>query len=104
MQADMANIFGISPRPISTEGEEFDIFFLSSPRVQPPSALYNRVCKSSQSGRVKQSSRNRALLSRSADFLYSIDGNPLAEQAYLDPEAAGHHDAEPLGRQAAATM
>lgn len=37
---------------------------------------------------MKQSSRNRALLSRSADFLYSIEGNPLAK-AYLDPEAAG---------------
>lgn len=50
-------------------------------------------------GGVKQSSRNRGLLSRSADFLYSIDGNPLAaatavaeEEAHLDPEAPGHRD------------
>lgn len=47
---------------------------------------------------MKQSSRNRVLLSRSADFLYSIDGNPLAavaaatEKVHLDPEVAGHRD------------
>lgn len=68
-------IFGISPRPASPK--EFNLFFLS---FAQPSAVYNRVCKSSHGGRVKQSYRNRCLLSRSADFLYSIDGNPLAKR------------------------
>lgn len=68
-------IFGISPRP--TSPKEFNLFFLS---FAQPSAVYNRVCKSSHGGRVKQSYRNRCLLSRSADFLYSIDGNPLAKR------------------------
>lgn len=73
-------IFGISPRPASPK--EFNLFFLS---FAQPSAVYNRVCKSSHGGRVKQSYRNRCLLSRSADFLYSIDGNPLGEAPTLTP-------------------
>lgn len=66
--------------------------FFSLSFAQPP-AVYNRVCKSSHSGRVKQSSRNRGLLSRSADFLYSIGGNPFG---YLDPKPSRSSNPTPV--------
>lgn len=79
MQADIGTFLAFRlDLPLPRNSTFF--FFLSF--AQPP-AVYNRVCKSSHSGRVKQSSRNRGLLSRSADFLHSIGGNRFG---YLDPK------------------
>lgn len=90
MQADIGTFLAFRLDPPLPRNSTF-FFFLSF--AQPP-AVYNRVCKSSHSGRVKQSSRNRGLLSRSADFLHSIGGNRFG---YLDPTNRRDHPIRHIG-------
>jgi len=112
MQADMAGIFGGRPAANyhgTTEAEESDIFLLLLLLLLflllLPRSIIVYANRHRRGGGLKQSSRNPALLSRSADFLCSIGERATHRRPTLTPKRRVIgiiRDPEPPRRRAAA--